>query len=314
MNTMLGVQMSSLLLTGGVTQFSDLKGWKWLLGQLFSFVLNSDIGQDLVVQQLCIVEDDLSMSFRLWDMFGVFALGLAIIGFLFDIDRQIFMMQQNFTMKDFFFPFVKLAACMLFLQYGKPLVKTTLNLNNYLVNQAAALDFMYDAGADPGSKISPAETAAAQAIDDMNLILAALVVAPLLLMMFILQIVPMLVMYYNAVVRKLEIILRVGFSPIAMADVYKMADSTMWRWLKKLLALGLYGVGIVMIMKIGKALQVVYLAKTFGEISTASGMADNPMGAFLGLVTPVLFAVVILFAELGACSMIKQATNEVLGV
>lgn len=292
------------------TKFSELKGWRWVLGWIFDQIINHPLGQGMVEDMLYLKTSDLTIANGLWDLFGVLALGLAIMGFIFDLDRAMFMAQGNATMLTWFIPFVKFAGCILVLSNASLITGWILSLNNSLIKSAAALTIE-----DASGGVS-AEAAICGAIEEMTIIPAAFIVAPTLLLVYILSIVPSLIMYYNAVVRKLELILRVGFTPVAMADVYKGADSMTVRWLKKFLALGIYGMGMIAVMKIALQLQVTTLATEFSKVLGEDGLyniATEGPGVILGLVTPVLFAVVVLFAEIGACSMIKQAANEALG-
>lgn len=296
--------MQSMLLAA--TKFSELKGWRWLLGFVFDQVLTNNMGAAMIVDALKLGDKDLYMANQLWDVFGVLALGLAIIGFLFELDRALLMSQGNVTMHTFFMPFVKLALCIAFISSGKELVSHALGLNNWLIDAADGISF------DITDASNQTETAICDGIEHMQFMQAVLFVVPTMLFCWIASIIPGLVMYYNAIVRKLEIILRVGFSPVAFADIYKGMDSVAVQWLKKFIALGLYGMGMVVVIKIVADLQAIEIAQAFGTSSGSTG--SNIAAFFTGWILPLIKVVVILFAELGACSMIKQASNEALGV
>lgn len=297
--------MQSMLLAAG--KFADLKGWRWLLGFVFDQVLGNNFAVDMVQDALKITDTDIGIANQLWDTFGVLALGLAIIGFLFELDRALLMSHGNVTMQTFFMPFVKFAACIAFISYGKELVSYALGLNNALIDTAAGL---LESDITGSSIDGSVEAAICEGIEDTSFIQAALFMVPTLLFCWLANLIPGIIMYYNAIVRKIEIVLRVGFSPVAFADVYKGFDSTAVQWLKKFIALGLYGMGMILVMQIAFGLQVTYIATAF----SSSDPGTFAVKQITGFIVPLLQSVAVLFAELGACSMIKQASNEVLGV
>ena len=66
---------------------------------------------------------------------------------------------------------------------------------------------------------------------------------------------------------------------------------------------------------------VTHMAK-YGkpEVATAytkrscDNLAEMALGQVMGFILPLLQVVAVMFAQIGACSMIKQVSNEVMGV
>lgn len=300
---------------GFIAFVKGLKGWRIIIGFLIYMVMNNNFGVEMVENALKIdtssAADSLALLIanNIWDTFGVLALGLAIIGFLFELDRALLMSHGNVTMQTFFFPFLKLAACIAFISYGKELVSYALGLNNWMIDAAHDAITLEASAKEWGTATDQIE----QAINDMNFFQAVLFVVPTLLFTWIASIIPGIIMYYNAVVRKIEILLRVGFSPVAFADIYKGWDSTAVQWLKKFIALGLYGMGMVVIMQVCMALEVGAITEAFA-INPDDNLAEMALGQVMGFILPLLQVVAVMFAQIGACSMIKQVSNEVMGV
>lgn len=333
--------MQSMLLAKATT-FAELKGIQKILGFFMGTVLEGSSLNFMVVSVLTINQTDVAIIKNIWNLFGVLALGLSIIGFLFDLDQAIFMSHGNVTMHTFFMPFVKLACCLLFISNSGPIVSAVLNTNNWLVKEANGITMTgtgttsstytykdaagntvwssdwetpYEGSYDgitmevESSMPDTIESELCETIESMNFF-ECLFGCLVMLITWMLSFIPPLIMFYNGVVRKLEIILRVGFAPIAFADIYKLQDSTAMRWVKKLLALGLYGMGMILVLKIALLLQASYLSSAFSSADVGS----DGLGGIIGFLSPLLFSIIILFAQLGACNTIKQAANEALGV
>lgn len=109
--------------------------------------------------------------------------------------------------------------------------------------------------------------------------------------------------------RKIEMLARMAFASIAVADVYgEVTRSNGIRYLKKLLALALQGVAIVAIFAIVSKQQqnlVSTLTLGFDITNTAN---------FLSVMTNVLDLGVLLFVVIGCISVSKQVVNDALGV
>ena len=320
--------------------YGKLNGLKQIFADCASMVwgfIGSGFG--FLPELLKFGDKDFEVASGLWQYIGVIAVGIAIIMFLVDLDKVVFMMQGNFSYMKLFEPFVKFVVAMVIISNGGTIISWIIGFNNWFIKTTETLSVTGTADAFSSadySEMNPLVVSMAMSMD----IWTALISCLAMFVVFIIALVPTAVMAYNAVVRKLEFVLRVGFAPIAFADVYKGMDSTAIRYIKKLLALVLYGGGMILILKIGAGFcqevleatigfmpSVVdgmipttsttsWIGQIFGTIGTSLivGSGISTIIQVLCMVVGLLGAIVILFAELGACSMIKQACNEVLGV
>lgn len=314
---------------------SGVKRWfAELSGYVYGFIGS---GYGFVPSLLRFNSDEFGIATQLWTYISIIGIGITIIMFLADLDKTMFMMQGNFTWSKFFEPFWKFIVALLIISNGGAIVSWIVGFNNWFINITETLTVSGSFASVPldSSSMNACIVAMATGMDFWTAIFATLA----MFIVFVVGLVPALVMAYNALTRKFEFILRIGFAPIAMADVYKGMDSTSVRYIKKLLALVFYGGGMVLVLKIGAGL----ISKTLNDLfsfmpnlmSGASTVAGDSIGGqivgtilvdlmvgsgltvigqVLVLVIGVLAAIVILFAELGACSMIKQACNDVLGI
>lgn len=320
--------------------YGKLNGLKQIFADCASMVwgfIGSGFG--FLPELLKFGDKDFEVASGLWQYIGVIAVGIAIIMFLVDLDKVVFMMQGNFSYMKLFEPFVKFVVAMVIISNGGTIISWIIGFNNWFIKTTETLSVTGTADAFTSSNYSemnPLIVGYAMGMD----IWTALLSCVAMFAVFIIALVPTAVMAYNAIVRKFEFVLRVGFAPIAFADVYKGMDSTAIRYIKKLLALVLYGGGMILVLKIGAGFIQEILSSTigwltkimdsgvipttdsswvgqiFGTLGTAliCGSGLSTIVQVLCMIVGLLGAIIILFAELGACSMIKQACNEVLGV
>lgn len=107
-----------------------------------------------------------------------------------------------------------------------------------------------------------------------------------------------LVMMYQAISRKLEMILRTVFFPLSAGDIFEGSHSGMIKYYKKMLALALSGLGMIMIIAIGTSLQMSMMG---------AGVQFTSLKSLLSLILVPL-------AEAGMCATVKTVCNDALGV
>ena len=107
-----------------------------------------------------------------------------------------------------------------------------------------------------------------------------------------------IVWIYKAIAYKLEVVWRVGITPIALADVYSGQQSHALRYLKNFLVLGIYAASMIILPRIANTL-VLNTAVT----------VDNLFDIFAAFAQMIMAP----FAALGALSVAKTAAKEALG-
>lgn len=310
------------------------KGFKSVTMFLLNLVLSSSASYGWLESTLEFKDTDFLIITEFWKLLMPIAMTILIIGFLFELQETMFRMQGNEVFKAFIMPFFKLLAGYTVLANGVTLVNGLLGVNNYFIKACQKLE-LDPALLSNSDKIDV--SGLTDVVDGMGLY-EHLFCWIGLLIVWVIQMLPAIVMYYNAFARKFEMILRVGVLPIACGDLFSrdVWNSTGVRALKKILALGLYGGGMIIILKTASALQTTYMMESFSHIElefVVEGMQNgsvlaNMFGSSLNnlwlstggglvavfmLIKVLIYSAMILMAGVGACSMTKQACNEVLG-
>lgn len=247
----------------------------------------------------------------LWNYLAIIGVGMTLIYFLIEINQKLAVEgAQNMTLKSFMSPFLKLAMAVIILANGANITLSVINLNDTFVNYANTS--LASLGAAPAA-VNPADpaasldtdqaalnTALSDAIDDLGLIELIVFALPLLLC-YIASVGISVIWMYKAITYKLEVLYRIGITPVALADVYSGSHSNAFRWLKGFLALGLYGMAIIILPRLG-------ILMSGGVIA---GMLHSGIGVF-ALARILFISLCAPFAALGVASTVKQMCKEAL--
>lgn len=286
-------------------ELDDVPASKRYAAYLISFVLNSAGNQ--VDSYLRFDDPDLMAINAMWSYLYIFGVGMLLVYFLIECNRIMLMQGTDFTSKSMMSAFLKLGIGYLFVKEGTYIVSLFLKLNNGLISWITGVNLFSEyAAKDKGlPDLSPLY----EAIADMGFI-DVLLFSILCIVIYLVSMVASLAIIYQSFSRKLEMIFRIGITPIALGDIYQGGNSTAVRYLKKILALVLYGCGMVAVIKIGTQMQITYVS----EIKFSAIEVVAPILFLLEILKMLIVIVVITLAEVGACGLVKQACNDVLGV
>lgn len=273
---------------------------------------------------LKISDNMLNMSNWLWNYLMIIGLGLTIIHFLFEINQKLALEGRDLNIKSVMSPFLKFAVAFILLSHGSSIVTNVLGFHNTFMDKAATFevaDFTFDymgtaigeddpaAGSGETGEDMDEETAKGQietAINGIGL-LQLIGLLPFILIMAVIQIILSLVWKYKALVYKLELLWKVGITPVALSDIYNGGHSNAIRWLKGLIATAVYGGSFILLTKLGSSM----ILGSYTDIATS--LTSGGGEAFFTVITDMFSFLVIPFAELGVLSAIKQATKEAFG-
>ena len=284
-------------LTNGA-EFKKLSGVKKVVGNFIALILTS--GGDGIAEFLKFENNDLGITRSIWDNFKLFGVGMALIYFLIDLNKITVMQGTDVTMKSFYAPFAKFMLAYAFLAKGNEIISGILGFNNALIDWATSLTMNGNGGNATG-------------LDDLWKAVGkigffdAIFMLILLVFIYIISLIVSLVMIYNSFTRKLEMLLRVGLTPISLGDFYNFENSTGFRYIKKLLALVIYGMCMIAIVKIGSLMQISFMTS---KLASATGLFSE----LWQLIKVMATIVCVGLAEVGACGLAKQACNDALGV
>ncbi len=302
-------------------------------------VCSSMSGSLLEAEDLMFSRDYAGIANSIWGWFAIIAYGMTVIYFLFELNQRVTNEGRDFTIKSFLGPFIKLVIAIVIIRTGPGIASKFIEVGNAIILQAKDLDMLNiaDATIEHNSMdylehvCRPGDGPIASTLKDLASKTAFFEKLFLVLVMFlswILTSVLTLVWAYKTIAYKIEFIFRVGVAPIALADCYNGFHSSALKYLKSILAMGVYGASFLVIPKIGNVLLISLVSDMArdrlgfsGDLYDATGSAIiSSMAAIPGatpatvwdVVAVLVSALVIPFAELGALSLCKQVSKEVL--
>lgn len=235
-----------------------------------------------------------------WNALCIFAVGLSIVYFLIEMNKKYLFEAKDMNIKSMFLPFLKLGLSIGVLSMGADLVSSILGFHNAFITKIDN-DMVYSMTASPmtGGEIS---TVAGKLVDSMGF--WTQIFACLLFMFgWIIGAIVQLVWNYKALTYQLELLLKVGVTPVALADVYSNSQGAI-KWIKSLLAFVLYGASFMVVPKIG-------MIVASGQFTSAiNGFSSDPniFNVFSGIIAIIIIPI----AELGVMGSVKQLCKEVL--
>lgn len=119
---------------------------------------------------------------------------------------------------------------------------------------------------------------------------------------------------YKAISFNLEWQFRLGLYPFALADAYQGQSSTAVRYLKSLLAMGLYGAAFIFVPRAGSLLMIRMISMSVGDSIHAAedDAAKLALSYVLQPVKALLACIAVPIAEIGCLGLCKQAAKEAL--
>lgn len=282
-------------------------GWfKDFVIEMLNFIITSDTG--MVNEYLTFTEAEGLIMTKIWNYFEVVGVSLTLIFFFIELSKIELEQRGEVTLQSLLAPFLKVVIAFMLIMSGKEIITSFFGFNNGIVEYIEANSLVVEEPpkTPSGSAITPESPSggAIEALVDELGLLPLVMVSLASIILWLLSRLCYLVIAYQAISRKIEMILRAGFTPIAIGDVYRGADGNAVRYLKKFLALCLWGYAMLAIIQIGNFLAVQNMASCFGSVLK---------GTTLGVLTAVLSCLVFPLAEAGMISASKQLCNDVFG-
>jgi hypothetical protein len=217
---------------------------------------------------------------------------------------------RQYDAKALIMSFIKLAFGYALLIFAPQIIGALMNMNNAIMNAVLSGKVSFDTTTSLTPQMQIARYLITQSIiNNMNFMecLALVVLAPLV---FLTSVVPQIVLMVQAMSRKIELILRCGFAPVACTDIYNgVSNSNALKYFKKMGVVILHGFAMVAIIHICYKLQQ---RDTFYMISWIQ-KSKSATEALPGLVQ-VLESLVYSFVAIGLITSSKQIVSDAIGV
>lgn len=283
---------------------------------------------------------------KMWDYFEIIGIGMTLVYFLLELNQRYALEGRDVTIKTFAVPFLKLLVAIAILFNSGKIIGWIFTWGNASYNaaagfvgaeaQSAAVNSLSSA-LSAGDTITEADIALVKnafgnssAATNMvevagvfeNLFggpfagvkLGASVVLLLMgVLMFLINLILSVVWTYKALAYKLEVLYRVGLTPIAMADIYSGHNSGAIRWIKGCIGLVLYGMSFVILPKLANVLAISQLTETLkGLFSLVAGDSWD-LSVIIDWIVRLGACIAAPFAALGCLSAIRQLIKEATG-
>lgn len=243
-----------------------------------------------------------TMITGIWNFLAPFAVTLTVVYFGIDLNKRMVFEGTDVTLKTFGFPFIRLAAALVVIDHGLDIFKALTDITNGLVSGVESVvqeaDYSSLLDGELGKRV-------AQVLGFWGLIAFLL---PMLISIIV-GLICNLLWWYKAFTFKCEFVGRYMLGPIALADVYSGANAAAIRYLKGMLAFGLYGVCLVILPKVVMAVALTDITDAFTKLATVS---EGIGGAFDAMGT-LLMVVVAPIAAVGIVGAAKSFTREAVG-
>ena len=272
-------------------------------------IVSGCIGSTGIGAESLIISDDIvHLIDGIWEYFALVGIGMSIIYFLMEINRKLAFERSDFTLLSFSAPFLKFVASIIVITNGAQLIAWIVSAGNTFITWA---NDSFDPAWEAQEHLSACVD---QMCESLGFFMALALILPAFVM-FVVTIVCSLVWKFKALMYKIELLFRVGISPIALADVYSGQNAQAIRWLKALLGLGIYGASIIIVVKLGNAIATEEMATEIMEVMGVDPATGDVSEVDIGvwdMITAFAGMLVVPIAELGVISAIRSAIKEAL--
>ena len=259
----------------------------------------------------------------IWDAFMFLGICLSVVYFILEINRTWVFEAQNMTYKTVLTPIIKLGISLSVLSKGEWLIGWILQLYNSAISTFADAVATQDTMLNLVTTEDEGVKAIKESFSGWGLFFMLMLLL-ILLLVSVINVVLKVVWWYKCILVKLELLVRIMVTPVAIGDIYQGRNSNMVRWLKGFLALGLYA-GCMIVLPILSASIAMDMFKdnmTSGFLQFVVGEDGiAPSGIkivatagldFFGYIRAMAGIMVSPFVALGAVSIAKQLTKEAL--
>ena len=280
---------------------AEMKPMARVCGEIVEFFIQSCTG-GVNTDNLVVSPTELGIASQIWDMIAPLGLCICLLYFLIDINRIMLMEGNNFTLKSLGNPLLKFGAGLAFIQYGDDIMCDLLSFGNAMVLWA--------------TNINGASVNVSDLLSELNDMIneggfwQTIMMLLMCIVLWLTSLIVSLIIDFKMLILKFEIIFRVGFAPIALGDVFDGKQSHGLRYCKKLLACFTYGMGMILVLRMGMEIASASFLTGDKDLTNLAVQAGDMIWTTAKV---IIMPVIIPLAEIGALGLVKQASNDVWG-
>lgn len=276
--------------------------FNWVIDMMFSLT-------GATAEQLQITDATIASISDVWDYFIMMGIGLTVVFFILDLNKRWGFEGQSLTLKTMMIPMLKLVIAVILMIKAGTIFSFICDFNNIFANALENMDFA------KGIKM-PTENGTAG--DNIMKVLGfwekIIMIFPLVIG-FAVGIICNLVWAYKALIYKIELIVRVGFAPIALADIYSGLNASAIKYIRGTLALVLYGGCLIILPRVTLAVGAASLQDAMDTIAAMASGTDlsNGISNVFNVILQWFSVIICPIAGIGLTGAAKTLTKEAMG-
>ena len=166
----------------------------------------------------------------IWDAFMFLGICLSVVYFILEINRTWVFEAQNMTYKTVLTPIIKLGISLSVLSQGEWLIGWILQLYNSAITTFADAVATQDTMLNLVTTEDEGVKAIKESFSGWGLFFMLMLLL-ILLLISVINVVLKVVWWYKCILVKLELLVRIMVTPVAIGDIYQGRNSNMVRWL-----------------------------------------------------------------------------------
>ncbi len=266
---------------------------------------NGGISLDKVTEIVTVNNDEFQIARSIYEFFVPLGLIMIVLYLLMDVLNTTTSRIREFDIKQFMMIFFKGAIGLIFIKYGFSIMGDLTSVANQIAYEAAHGKTMLALVSPDNSGLNLYFASIITAVEkgswkDQIALLAAAAILQLT------QIIPEILVIFQAISRKIEIVFRTGIAPISLPDIYNgISNSKAIMFIKRFAVVLLHGPMMIVIIKVAYRLQASYI-KTVVERNINQEHMIPGIGVAIEM---ALYG----FAAAGLISSAKSALNDAVG-
>lgn len=285
-------------------KYTKLSGFKRQCAEGYISALGG-FNVEVIMNELIIDNSWLEIMSKIWELMLPLGLSLLLVNFLLQVNEDAMSKIREFDFKMLSMLLIKLFAGVLAVYFGPQIIGGLCSMSNSMIyyvlahnvgipNNSASVDY------------AAIFSAIVESIDSLG-ILAAVALLINSAVLGIMGLIPNAIILFQAITRRIEIIIRGGCACVALPDLFNDARRSLCvTYIKKFAVCLMQGAFMIVICNIVKGIQLSYLS----TIATNIASTDYSILSFSTAVRACLYG----FAACGLCAAVKPILNDMLGV
>lgn len=281
------------------------KSFSWMKQKILESYTNGGVNINKVLQHLQVNNSEYNIAVAMYNFFLPLGIIMVTLYCLLDIINISTSRAREFDIKNLFMSLFKATMGYAFLQWGTELFGyLVVTANDIITATAEGSMFGGTITANGNREMNEYYTRIVTVLADTKSMFTILGLFVTSLVIQIAQIVPQVVILFQAISRKIEIIYRIGLAPISLPDIYNgFSHSKALTYVKRFAVVMIHGAIMIAIIKIS------YQIETQHSINMIAGLDENALPSTSTVLESTLYG----YAAMGLIASCKSAISDAIG-